>query len=309
MSSNSTSSNAPLSNQESFYVGIALHDILYGILLCFYFETMHIFLSRKRTPRKYDAFYAVFSSAMLLFITIWVAFNGILSEDEWLLYQYFPAGPIAYEDRPTSGPYVGVITSIAVILQLMTDGLMMYRCQMIWESLRAIIIPFILWLATLVFGILLVWACSTTDTNVFGGNAARLVLVYYTISVFLLMTLTCMICYRLVLHARSIKKNLGDGEERVAPHLGIIMLFIESVLPSTLTGIAFLVSFGVGSLAEIGLLHVYTAMMCISAQMLILHVAEGTAWHKDSMRPLSPMKFSSRCGETSGSAQTDGSIR
>ena len=110
-----------------------------------------------------------------------------------------------------------------------------------------------------VLGILFVWACSTTDVHIFGGNATKLVLAYYTISVFLLMTLTCMICYRLVLRARTLKKNLGDGEERL--HFSIVTLFIESVLPSTLTGIAFLVSYGVGSVPEVGFLHVYTVMM------------------------------------------------
>lgn len=104
---------------------------------------------------------------MLLFITLWVAFTGLIGQNEWLLHQYSPPGPVAYVDRPASGPYIGIAVSMFVILQLMTDGLMVktgsmnvetgqftasfqiYRCRLMWEGLCAIIIPSILWLATL----------------------------------------------------------------------------------------------------------------------------------------------------------------
>ena len=82
---------------------------------------------------------------------------------------------------------------------------------------------------------------------------------YTTISVCLTATLTCVICYRLACHARTVKKHLGG--EFAAPYFSIIMLLVESVLPVTLSGIAYLISYGVGSVAVQALAVAYTAIM------------------------------------------------
>ncbi|KAF8552783.1 hypothetical protein OG21DRAFT_1334506 [Imleria badia] len=174
----------------------------------------------------------------------------------------------------------------------MSDGLMMHRCRIVWDSLCAIIIPFILWSVTLVLGILLVWLAGRAGTDIFNGNTAKFSLAYYTISVSLTAMLTCMICCRLVGHARTMQRYLG--EEYAAPYFSVIVLLVESVLPLTLIGIVFLVLFGVGSQQMLEFSHVYTLMMCVSPQMLILRVAQGNAWQRDTMTRRSPsaMRFS-----------------
>ena len=68
-----------------------------------------------------------------------------------------------------------------------------------------------------------------------------------------------MICYRLVCHARAVKENLGD--EYATPYFTIITLLVESALPYTLSAIAFLVSYGLGSQTEIAFSRVYALTM------------------------------------------------
>ena len=68
-----------------------------------------------------------------------------------------------------------------------------------------------------------------------------------------------MICFRLWRHAREVKECIGA--EFASPYITTAMLFVESVLPYTFTGIVFLVTFGVGSKLGITFSRVYTLMM------------------------------------------------
>ncbi|KAI9573921.1 hypothetical protein HD554DRAFT_2012465 [Boletus coccyginus] len=292
--------------EKALYVGITLQNVLYGehrrrclqqdgtspssplpgVELVFYFRTMQIFFARRRKPHRLDAFFAAFSTVMLFLITGWIAADAVIGAKLWMLDRNFPGGPVAYLMSPAFVSYNRYEAAVTIILQQMTDGLMVWRCRVVWDSLRVIIIPCFLWLATLLFGIL---AAATQKTSPIIGISVKFVLVLYTISVFMSASLTCMICFRLLRHAREMKERVGA--EFASPYITTAMIFVESVLPYTLTGIVFLVMTGVGVEPGIAFSRMYTLMMCISPQMLILRVAEGTAWQKDSMKPRSALVF------------------
>ena len=68
-----------------------------------------------------------------------------------------------------------------------------------------------------------------------------------------------MICYRIVRHGRKVQEHLGH--EYASTYFAILTLVVESVLPYTLSGIAFLVSLGVGSPTSVAFISVYLLMM------------------------------------------------
>ena len=108
-------------------------------------------------------------------------------------------------------------------------------------------------------GIIVCWITTTDGGGVyFHAVAAEIGLAFYCISVFLTATLTLSICYRLVSHGRLIKEHLAY--EYVSTYYAIIALIVESVLPYTLAGIAFVISLGLGSqtMGLFGYLYVLT---------------------------------------------------
>ena len=113
--------------------------------------------------------------------------------------------------------------------------------------------------ASIVLGVLVDWTSSSPGGDFFTGFASQLGLVYYTVSVFLNTVLTCMICYRIVRHGRKVREHLGS--EYASSYFAIVTLVVESVLPYTLSGIAFLVSLGVGSSTSVAFVSVYFLMM------------------------------------------------
>ena len=137
-----------------------------GVELLLYFKTIHILLSNRGARRKSNLFYALFSSMMVFSITVWVATQALFGQKMWLLEADFPGGPDAYWSANIWVWYMDWGTTAVILLQLMTDGLMVehsrachnvcsfgcfqiYRCRIIWNSKRAIVVPVLLWLASL----------------------------------------------------------------------------------------------------------------------------------------------------------------
>ncbi|KAF9247013.1 hypothetical protein BU15DRAFT_38611 [Melanogaster broomeanus] len=265
--------------QNSLYIGINLEDILYGIELVLYVKTMRILLGHRG---KRAISYAFFSSMMLFLITIWVFTGALFGEKMWIQEENYPGGPHAYWDTHISDWYMDFGMTAAIVLQLMTDALMIYRCRIVWNSYRVIVVPSILWVATLGLGIMVGWTSSYPGGDFFDGLASILGLSYYTISALVNITVTCIICYRMVSHGISLKKELG--QEYACTYFDVVSIVVESVLPYTLSGIAFLVSFGIGSQTSVAFLSVNIMLMCISPQMLILRVITRKAWNEDSGR-------------------------
>ncbi|KAF8553256.1 hypothetical protein OG21DRAFT_1414658 [Imleria badia] len=280
--------------QSSFYYGNNIQNILYGIELVLYYKTMGILLSNRRANTKAYLFYALFSSIMVFGLTVWIATAVIFGEKMWLVDSNFPGGPDMYWKKNISVWYMAWAMSAVILVQLMTDGLRIYRCWIIWDSYRAIVVPIILWLSTLVFGVLSDCAGSLPGGYFFSGSiTSQFGLAYYSVSVLLNTVLTCTICYRIVQHGRRVRERLGP--EYASSYFAIVTLIIESILPSTLSGIAFLVSLGIGSPTSVAFISVYFPMMvcCISPQLLILLVIVGRAWDKDTNKqPGSSINFS-----------------
>lgn len=111
-----------------------------------------------------------------------------------------------------------------------------------------------------VLGILSCWTASTSDGGLyFDDIAAQFSLAYYSVSVFLTAMLTWMICYRLVGHGRLIKEHLAY--EYASLYFAVVALVVESVLPSTLASIAFLITLGIDSEVMSAFGYVHALMM------------------------------------------------
>lgn len=100
---------------------------------------------------------------------------------------------------------------------------------------------------------------SSPGGDFFSGFGAQLAISYYSVSVGLTAMLTWVICYRMVIHGLEMKKHLGTDYASV--YFAVFSLIIESVLPYSLSGIAFVVTLGVGSPTSIAFGCVYVLLM------------------------------------------------
>lgn len=113
--------------------------------------------------------------------------------------------------------------------------------------------------AHLVLGVSVDWTTSSPGGDYFTGVSTQLSLAYWSLAVFLTTSLTCILCYRLVQHAKMVQEHLGN--EYALSYFTIVTIIVESVLPYTLSGIAALVSLGVESPTSVMFVSVYFLMM------------------------------------------------
>ncbi|KIK82322.1 hypothetical protein PAXRUDRAFT_832269 [Paxillus rubicundulus Ve08.2h10] len=304
-----------ISFQTTAYIGTNLNDVLYGefsgiyppsytslvrtgIELVLYFKTMQILLRNGGNRKRSDLFYAFFTTIMFFLISVWVISQVIFSGKTWMQHRDYTGGPGKYWLNHMSDWYNDFGATSVIALQLATSALMIHRCRIVWDSYRVITAPSILWVITLALGIVVLWVSCSPGSDVFVGMASRLNLAYYSISVFLDTIVSGIICYRMLYHAMKVKKQLGN--EYASGYFNVISVIIESALLYTLSGLAFLVSFGIGSAASVTFFCVYVLAMCISQQMLILRVIMGRAWNKDTGRPQgTTIKFSPDSADSS----------
>ena len=103
---------------------------------------------------------------MLFSISVWLVTSAIFCQKMWLQYSNYPGGANAYFLANISVWYMDWGTTAVILLQLMTDALMVghgagyhnvfsygsfqiHRCRIIWNSYRVIILPIFFWLSTL----------------------------------------------------------------------------------------------------------------------------------------------------------------
>jgi len=103
------------------------------------------------------------------------------------------------------------------------------------------------------------WSSSAHGENFLLGVASKFALGYYAVTVFLNVFLTGAICYCMVRHGRVVREHLGH--EYASVYFWVATLIIESMLPYTLAGIAFLALFGTGTPVLMPSLSVYTMLM------------------------------------------------
>ncbi|KAI0370703.1 hypothetical protein BV20DRAFT_943459 [Pilatotrama ljubarskyi] len=278
--------------QNCYYVGNNFNAILYGIELVLYFASVSIILSGKDKTRAGNRFFLCFSTVLLLMITIYVAVQAVFGEEMWIVNVDYPGGSAQYLADNAAVWYQTLGSAASIVLNLMSDGLLLYRCFVVWGDLRVILLPGVLYLATAALGILTCYVSGKPNADFFVGEAEQIALAYSTVVIALNVTASTLICVRILFLTRQMRGALGS--ESVRMYTGAAALIIESALPYTLFGIAYVVSLGLNSPTSILFLSIYVMFTCVSPQMIVLRVLMGRAWSREAAtRTRTAMVFTS----------------
>ena len=262
-----------------------------GVELMLYAKTMHTYATSDSRHEKSARFFMFFSTVSLILITIFMVGQSILGEEMWIVNVNYPGGSAAYLAAYASVWYQTMGTTASIILQLMSDGLLVSTSQTTNRNVvntRCFVdLPMLGCLAgpenhhfalfpmagdfgsvyiilsvhksynkiVPAFGILELYVSGTPNANFFVGLAAHIALTYAATSIGLNVLVTSLICGRILFYARFAQKQLGPAIAET--YFSIAAIIVESALPYTLCGVAFLVSFGLNSEISILFLSFY----------------------------------------------------
>ncbi|KAH9943876.1 hypothetical protein B0H21DRAFT_747388 [Amylocystis lapponica] len=218
-------------------------------------------------------YFTAFSMRLLLLLTVYVSTELVFGEEAWITHADNPGGAAAYLVEYASVWYQTMGSTASVALQLMTDALLIYRCFIVWNNYAVLIFPCILWVGTLGLGIVELAASGAPNGDLFVGLAEDIGLAYFSTTIGLNVLATGLICGR-ILHLQM-RTYASDRTRRALRYSGTIPIIVESAVPYTLSGIAFLVSYGIGSPISVLWLSIYVMFTCISPQLIILRTMGG----------------------------------
>lgn len=226
--------------EKVYFAGFVIGAIFYGIVIVLFFQCMSALLNpvnRMRGGIKWGL--VVHAAAMFSFVTIYTAINLNIQSISFIDNREFPGtsaddaippGPVGYQWFIRYKAISIAQAPFAVMNNWLADGLLLYRCYIVYAKSRgAIIFPSMMYLACLATGIVYMYRISKPEQIIFTlDTMIRSGAPYITISFLLNVLLTLMIVTRLVWHRRNIRNAMGGAASAGGLYKAIITVLVES---------------------------------------------------------------------------------
>ncbi|KAJ7124760.1 hypothetical protein C8R43DRAFT_1135441 [Mycena crocata] len=289
---------AQLAFERAFYIGSYVTAILFGMELFMFFLSSY-FLLHSSDARKESFFYISYSSVMLLLWTTASSCNAIFGQFIWIDHRDVLGGPAAYLDDHLSAWYNTLGTVAGICMNFLADGLLLYRCYIIWgSSWKIIVLPVIIYFGAMSMAILLIYESAIPGASFFSGDSVSFGVPYLWMTISLNLILTTLICGRLLSVRNRVRSILG--EQYCQTYTGVVAVLLESALPFSVLGIVYVISYARNSPYSFAFLQVWADFCAISPQLIILRVATGKAWSKDTVASVSVLVFDHRAVQEKG---------
>jgi hypothetical protein len=282
----STATPIDLPLERSLYVGNFFRAILYGIELFTFFAAAYCVLGRSASYRKGRIFYIVYGGVLLTLVTIAVVTDGLWGQYMWIDRRNYAGGPLGFFAASENAWYNVFGSAADATANILGDGLLLYRCYIIWGSRWYIVLlPTLIYLASSVLVIITIVESALPNSFLLNGKPANFGVPWVSLSVSLNVLVTTLICFRL-LRMRSLTREIL-APELSRTYTSVAAMLIESAAPFTALGIGLVVTEAQGGPLAIAFSYVWGMFCSLSPQMIILRVAMGHGLLKESIEEIS----------------------
>ncbi|KAJ7583570.1 hypothetical protein C8J56DRAFT_954370 [Mycena floridula] len=277
--SDSVAASPAIDLERSLYWGQLLMTWLYGMdVFMFLFSCFHL-NSKSSETRRAHRLYLWFGGLILVLLTIVVLTDAVFLQFMWIDHRNAPGGPIGYMDANSAIWFQTVGTGANQLTNFMGDGLLLYRCFIIWNGRwLVIVLPGLIYLASISMAIVMLVQSAIPGSQFFLGKTVDFGVVWAALTVSFNVTITGIITLR-ILKARRLARSVKNAPAIYTNiYTSFAAILIESSLPFTVLGIVFAVSYGKHLAEAPALLFVWAAFSALSPQFIIFRVAVGRAW-------------------------------
>ncbi|KAK7041694.1 hypothetical protein VNI00_008983 [Paramarasmius palmivorus] len=219
-----------------------------------------------------------------------LACNAVFGQFAWIEHRDVEGGSANYIEDHISDPMNTIGTAAGIAINMLSDALLIYRSYILWgSSKRVVVFPLLLFFGAFSMSILLIYESARPGASFFGGPAVDFGIPYIALTLSVNITVTTLICGRLLTARNQMKSLLGPHHART--YTNIIAMMIESAAPFTVLGIIFAITYALHSSISIAFVQVWGDFCAISPQLIILRVAMGRAWSKEISQSLIHMTF------------------
>ncbi|KAJ7582188.1 hypothetical protein C8J56DRAFT_1005964 [Mycena floridula] len=293
--------------ERASLAGVCMGAVAYGIHLVLFFQCFQLlYRDRKAANRMYLMIYIV---TIFTLGTIGNAMDIKVAEMSLIDYRDFPGSTglrIVAVDFAT--PSV-IGNSVYIVSSWFQDALLIYRFWIIFNRKRWLTaIPILLFLTSMVLSSILIAQLCTPGNTIWSRISVSLGIPYWSISLAMNITLTCLIASRLLLMRARMSKILSDDSTIAtnrSPYLSVSAMMIESALLYSVNGLIFLVCYAINSPVQDLALPVLGQTQSIAPLLIIFRVARGRAWSSKTAQVIehTSIRFADNSKAQSGSHQ------
>jgi len=258
----------------------------------------------------------VYTFLMFTFATVFTAMNLNIQSVSYIDNREYagdddkiPPGPLGYQYFIYSKALSIVPNLMFLLNNWLADGLLLYRCYVIYSmNPLAIAFPSMMYLTSVAMGILFIYQTSQPDSSIWTSVAISFGIPYFSISLSLNVILTLLIVTRLVLHNRNIRVAMGVPPGFTGLYKAIVTMLIESSALYAVSSLLFVGPWGAGSHVADIFLPILAETQVIAPLLIIRRVADQSALTSNSVATGHPgsFNFKSQGRITSGSGTLRG---
>lgn len=250
-------------------ISVVLEGILYGFSVLMFMGTIWS-LTYKRQVQDIKRPIVVVAILLLLLSTAHIVASIIRVEDGLVKYRdTYPGGPVAFFADVTEEMFV-IKHALYVLQTLLADGVVVFRCYVVWQSVWVIIVPTMLWCSIAVTGLYAVWNGSQYNTSIFDPVLETWILVFFISTIVANVLSSGLIAYRIWAIERNITKIHASAKNTIMP---IARVLVDAAVLYSVALIITLICFVCSNNGEYIMVDLVVPVISISFYMVLIRNA------------------------------------
>jgi hypothetical protein len=254
-----------------------MEGILYGFSVLMFVGTMWT-LTYKRRMKEINRPIAVVAFMLLILSTAHMIVDIIRVEQGLVTYRdTFPGGPAAFFADIAQVTFV--IKNIIYTMQTMLgDGMVIYRCYVVWQSVWVVLVPSLLWFGITVCGCCAVYSVSqaTSDAgNIFAKATGQWITAFYAMTLASNLLASGFLAYRIWM----MERNISAIRATKGSMMPIVRVLADAAILYSVTLLSALVCFVRANNGQYVILDMIMPIISIAFYMVIIRMAMKTRSH------------------------------
>lgn len=250
--------------------GTVLCAVAYGAHATLFFTCFSALLpQRQKKPKQTYAFLAYITLMFLLGSAGFVS-NARINELTFIENRDFPGGPNIFFLSVQGTPWA-VLGHVAYMFATwLQDLLLIWRFFIFWErKLWMLVIPFSCFIVSFVVGTMLL----ISGSSIWQGSSFNIFTTFWAAELTTTIVVTALIVGRLFYVRRHVRKVMGPNHD--TPYLSVAAMIIESGLLISVSGLVFVICYGLNSPFQNIILSTIGQLEGIAPLLIIIRVAQG----------------------------------
>ncbi|KAG1820617.1 hypothetical protein EV424DRAFT_1512077 [Suillus variegatus] len=254
-----------------------LEGILYGLSILLFIGTVWS-LTYKRHKQDINLPILIVAVLLLILSTAHMIVNIVRVEDGLVTNRYeYPNGPSEYFADVSQKTYV--IKHLIYVLQtLLADGVVIYRCYVVWQSVWIVVLPIILWCSVAVTGVIAIYSVSQASTGdgIFVKALAQWVTAFFASTIATNLLSSGLLAYRIWIIQRGVSGVNNTSRNTVMP---VVRVLVDAAILYSAALLTALILFVSGNNGQDAVVDMAMPIMSIAFYMVLIRIALNKKQH------------------------------